>query len=62
VKEKLDAFDKKGDELIEEAKAKHDSAADEALKTAKKVAKEWKGLEAGKKAAELVKEWEPQKS
>jgi hypothetical protein len=58
LKERLAAFDAKGTELLEEAKSKRDSAADEALKLAKKVAKEFKGLESGKAAGELVKEWE----
>lgn len=58
IKEKLGALEAKGSELLEEAKGKVDSAKDEAIKLAKAVAKDFKGLEAGKAAAELVKEWE----
>ena len=58
IKEKLGALEAKGAELLEEAKAKAESAKDEAVKLAKRVAKEFKGLEAGKAAADLVKEWD----
>ena len=58
VKEKAAALDAKGGELLEEAKSKRDGAPDEALKLAKKVAGDFKGLDVGKKAAELVKDWE----
>lgn len=58
LKAKLAALEAKGDELVEAARAKRDSAPEEALKLAKRVQRDWKGLEAAKKAAELVKDWE----
>jgi hypothetical protein len=58
IKQKLDALEAKGGELLEEAKGKKDSAKEDALKLAKQVAKDFKGLECAKAAAELVKELE----
>lgn len=58
VGERLAAFGAKGQELLDEAKAKRETAPDEALALAKKVRKEFVGLDCAEAASELVKEWE----
>lgn len=58
VKAKQDEIEAKGRALVDEAKAKHDSAPDEALKLVKKVISQFKGLEVAKAASELQKAWE----
>lgn len=58
LKAKLAEIEAKGKELLEAAKSQRESAPDEALKAAKKVATQFKGTEVGKEAADLAKEWE----
>lgn len=54
--EALEKLNKKGEELIEEAKGKLESEKADALKLLKKVADEFKPLACSKTAAELLKE------
>jgi hypothetical protein len=58
LKAKMKEIEDKGAALLEEAKEKRNASPEEALAMAKKVASQFKGCEAGKAAADLVKEWE----
>lgn len=57
IKTKLGEVEAKGQAILDDAKSKHDGAADDAMKLVKKVISQFKGLEVAKAAAELEKEW-----
>jgi hypothetical protein len=61
VKVKLSEIEARGEAILEEAKGKREAEPEAALALAKKVVSQFKGTEAGKAAAELVKEWEAPK-